>query len=95
MKLDLDTLGLTTSNTAELDADPTTKEEFSAYADAISKKITRLKGKEEYVFLIDELVKSLCAGCKSTYLVLIDLVLSKTSIHSQWHLQTLGKSKQP
>lgn len=64
LKLDLDTLGLTSTSSTDLDGDLNTKEEFISYAEAISKKITRFKAKEEYVTLVDELVKTLCAGCK-------------------------------
>ena len=64
LKLDLDTLGLTSSSSTDLDGDLTTKEEFISYAEALSKKINRFKAKEEYVTLIDELAKNLCAGCK-------------------------------
>lgn len=70
LKLDLDTLGLTSSS-ADLDTDPTTKEEFLSYAEALSKKISRFRAKEEYVTLVDELVKNLCAGCKLLLLLMI------------------------
>lgn len=62
----LDTLGLTSASSfATSDAaNPTTKEEFSEYADALVKKITQNKLKEEYVPFLDDLVSKLCAGCE-------------------------------
>jgi len=66
LKLDLDTLGLTSSSGGDPDGEPKTKEEFISYAEAISKKITRFRGHEEFVTLVDELVKSLCAGLASS-----------------------------
>lgn len=73
LKLDLDTLGLTSSSSTDLDGDPTTKEEFTSYAEALSKKIARFRAKEEYLTLIDELVKNLCAGCKLNNLTFINI----------------------
>lgn len=65
LKTALDTLGLTSSSGATIDAfNPTTKEEFTEFADAISKKISQFKTKDEYVPFLDELVSKLCAGRK-------------------------------
>lgn len=59
----LETLGITSS--ASIDsADPRTKEEFTELSDAICKKLSNYKNKEEYVPFLDELVRSLLAGCK-------------------------------
>lgn len=64
LKLDLDSLGLELSSSGDLDGETAKKEEFISYAEAISKKVTQFRAKEEYVTLVDELVKILCAGCK-------------------------------
>lgn len=63
-KAALDTLGLTSSS-ATLDAfNPTTKEEFTEFADAICKKVSQFKMQDEYVSFLDDLVRNLCAGCE-------------------------------
>lgn len=67
LKTALDTLGLTSTSSLGLTSDaanPTSKEEFSEYADALVKKITQHKLKEEYVPFLDDLVSKLCAGCE-------------------------------
>lgn len=70
VKLGLETMGLTslkiTSTGEGLDGlNPSTKEEFMEFADALNKKITQFKSNDEYVpFLEELLVTRLCAGCK-------------------------------
>lgn len=71
LKTALDTLGLTSSSnaTTTIDSfDPTTKEEFAEYSEALSKKIAQFKAKEEYVTFLDDLVRNLCAGCELFHL---------------------------
>lgn len=64
-KAALDTLGLTTSSATTIDSfNPKSKEDFTEFADAICKKVSQFKTKEEYVPFLDELVRNLCAGCK-------------------------------
>jgi translation initiation factor 3 subunit J len=65
LKIGLDSLGLSPSSSSNLDSfNPTTKEEFAEFAEAISKTITQFKSKDEYVPFLDELVRNLCAGCE-------------------------------
>lgn len=59
----LDTLGLTSATTID-SFHPKTKEEFTEFAEAICKKVSQFKTKDEYVPFLDELVRNLCAGCK-------------------------------
>jgi translation initiation factor 3 subunit J len=65
LKIGLDSLGLTSNNNSSLDSfNPTTKEEFAEYAEAVSKTVSQFKSKAEYASFVDELVRSLCAGCE-------------------------------
>lgn len=61
----LDTLGLTSSATID-SFNPKTKEEFTEFGEAICKKVSQFKNKEEYITFLDELVRNLCAGRKQT-----------------------------
>lgn len=61
----LDTLGLVSSSSASIDSfKPDTKEDFTELSNAICKKLSDYKHKEEYVPFLDELVRNLLAGCK-------------------------------
>lgn len=62
----LDTLGLTSSSATIDSSNPKTKEDFTEFADAICKKVSQFKTKDEYVPFLDELVRNLCAGLSST-----------------------------
>lgn len=67
LKMGLETLGLAASSSsaiAEALPNPTTKEEFAAYAESVSKTIKQLKDKEEYAPFLEELVYKLCTGCE-------------------------------
>jgi translation initiation factor 3 subunit J len=60
----LDTLGLTSSATID-SCNPKTKEDFIEFAEAICKKVSQYKTKDDYyVPFLDELVRNLCAGCE-------------------------------
>lgn len=59
----LDTLGLTSSASID-NFNPNTKEDFTEFSDAIVKKLSQYKTKDEYVPFLDELVRNLLAGCK-------------------------------
>lgn len=52
---------------------PTNKAEFSELAEAISKKVSQFKNKDEFPLFIEELVRSLCANCKYCKLSLISV----------------------
>ena len=62
LKIGLESLGLTTSNTSIESFNPTTKEEFTEYAEAISKVVSQFKSNAEYASFVDDLVRNLCAG---------------------------------
>jgi translation initiation factor 3 subunit J len=66
LKIGLESLGLTSNNNgSSLDSfNPTTKEEFVEYAEAVSKTVSQYKSKAEYATFVDELVRNLCAGCE-------------------------------
>jgi translation initiation factor 3 subunit J len=63
LKIGLDSLGLT-SNSSLDSFNPSTKEEFTEYAEAVSKTVSQFKSKAEYATFVDELVRNLCAGCE-------------------------------
>lgn len=59
----LESLGLTTSSKTSIESfNPNTKEEFTEYADAISKVVSQFKSHAEYASFVDDLVRNLCAG---------------------------------
>lgn len=64
LKIGLETLGLTMPNSSIESFNPSTKEEFTEFAEAISKTVTQFRAKADYVSFVDDLVRSLCAGCK-------------------------------
>lgn len=66
LKTALDTLGLAdTSSFASIESfNPTTKEEFADLSDTLTKRLSQLRAKEEYVPFLDELVRNLLAPCK-------------------------------
>lgn len=68
LKLALETLGVSSDTTGggEIDsANPTTAEEFSALAEAISKKVLLYKSSEEFFpNFSEELIRNICAGCE-------------------------------
>lgn len=43
---------------------PTNKAEFSELAEAISKKVSTFKNKDEFPGFVEELVRNLCVHCK-------------------------------
>lgn len=63
LKIGLESLGLTPSTSAD-SFNPTTKEEFSEYAESLSRTVSQYKSKAEYVSFVDDLVRNLCAGCE-------------------------------
>ena len=59
----LESLGLTTSSKTSIESfNPNTKEEFTEYAEAISKVVSQFKSNAEYASFVDDLVRNLCAG---------------------------------
>lgn len=59
----LGTLGLTGGSGSGIDAMvPNTKEEFTEFADAISKKLAHFREHEEFPNFLDELVRNVCAA---------------------------------
>lgn len=64
LKIALGTLGLTASGTGIDGMVPNTKEEFSEFSDAISKKLAHFRDHEEFPNFLDELVRNVCAASK-------------------------------
>lgn len=63
LKIGLETLGL--AGSSNIDAfNPSSKEEFTEYAETISKTVSQFKTKLEYASFVDDLVRNLCAGCE-------------------------------
>lgn len=64
LKLALETLGVADTGAAIDAKSPKSAEEFSALADAISKKVLQYKSTEEFANFSEELVRNICAGRK-------------------------------
>lgn len=64
LKTALETLGMTSSSGGIDGMNPTNKTEFTELADAISKKLSLYKNKEEYTGFLEDLIRSICANCK-------------------------------
>lgn len=63
LKLALETLGV--DDVGGIDSkSPKTAEEFTAFAEAISKKVLQYKFTEEFSNFSEELVRNICAGRK-------------------------------
>lgn len=65
--LGLETLGLTPTTTLGSSIEsfnPSSKEDFTEYAEAISKTVSQYRTKAEYSSFVEDLVRNLCAGCK-------------------------------
>lgn len=43
---------------------PTTKDEFNEFSDALSKKIGQYKTSDEFVGFVEKLVQDICVNCK-------------------------------
>lgn len=67
LKLALETLGV--SETGAGVESPKTAEEFTALADAISKKVLQYKATEEFANFSEELVRNICAGRKYFFFI--------------------------
>lgn len=63
LKIGLETLGLAATSNIE-SFNPTSKEEFTEYAETIGKTVSQFKTKLEYASFIEDLVRNLCAGRK-------------------------------
>lgn len=67
LKLALETFGLgdATTGGAGIDSrNPQTPEEFSEFAEAISKKVLQFKLRDEFSNFTEELVRNICASSK-------------------------------
>lgn len=95
LKLALETFGITEGNTGKLDNfHPTTKAEFTEFADLLSKKINLYKAKEEFPGFVDELVKSLVVQMASADIRRIKLTVDNLYIEKQ-KAEKNDKAKKP
>lgn len=71
LKLALETFGLggdATTGGAGIDSrNPQTPEEFSEFAEAISKKVLQFKLRDEFSNFTEELVRNICASSKLNF----------------------------
>ena len=66
-KVAMDTFGIDSTGEKVSGIDgmyPTTKAEFSEFSDAINRKVTQFKHKDEFPAFIEELIRNLSANCK-------------------------------
>lgn len=96
LRLALETFGVTeTSGAGKLDNfNPTTKEEFSEFADLLSKKINLYKTREEFPAFVDDLVKSIAVQMSSADIRRIKLSIDNLYIEKQ-KSEKSDKAKKP
>lgn len=63
LKLGLESLGLSAGSTID-GRNPSTVEDFTELADAISKKVLQYKTREEFANFAEEIVRNICASSK-------------------------------
>jgi translation initiation factor 3 subunit J len=92
LKIGLETLGLSPNASTSIESfNPSTKEEFAEFADAISRTVSQFKTKLEYGSFVDDLVRNLCAGLSSTNIRRV-----KTSVENLYlEKQKLEKGDKP
>lgn len=84
LRLAMETFGVTEGNIGKLDNfHPTTKEEYTEFADLLTKKITFYKAKDEFPGFIDDLVKNILVQMSSADIRRIKLTVDNLYIEKQ------------
>ncbi|XP_045777433.1 eukaryotic translation initiation factor 3 subunit J [Maniola jurtina] len=96
LRLALETFGITeVGGSGKLDSfNPTTKEEFTEFADLLTKKITFYKSREEFPAFIDDLVKNIVLQMPSADIKRIKLTVDNLYIEKQ-KAEKNDKGKKP
>ncbi|XP_063386076.1 eukaryotic translation initiation factor 3 subunit J [Cydia fagiglandana] len=95
LRLAMETFGITEANVGKLDSfNPTTKEEFTEFAELLVKKITLYKAREEFPEFADELVKNIVVQMSSLDIKRIKLTVDNLYIEKQ-KAEKNDKGKKP
>lgn len=69
----MDTFGVIDKERTGIDAmNPTTKTEFTEFADALSKKIGQYKSSDEFIGFVEKLVQDVCLNCEYILLLYVN-----------------------
>ncbi|CAH2235298.1 eukaryotic translation initiation factor 3 subunit J [Pararge aegeria] len=95
LRLALETFGIDGGGSGKLDSfNPTTKEEFTEFADLLCNKINFYKAREEFPAFVDDLVKNIILQMPSADIKRIKLTVDNLYIEKQ-KVEKNEKSKKP
>ncbi|XP_023950340.1 eukaryotic translation initiation factor 3 subunit J isoform X2 [Bicyclus anynana] len=95
LRLAMETFGIESGGSGKLDGfNPTTKEEFTEFADLLCTKINLYKNREEFPAFVDELVKNIILQMASADIKRIKLTVDNLYIEKQ-KAEKNEKSKKP
>ncbi|VVC93662.1 eukaryotic translation initiation factor 3 subunit J [Leptidea sinapis] len=84
LRLALETFGISETGTGKLDSfNPSTKEEFTEFADLLGKKINIYKGREEFPGFVDDVVKNIVVQMNSADIKRIKMTVDNLYIEKQ------------
>ncbi|KAG7301722.1 hypothetical protein JYU34_014710, partial [Plutella xylostella] len=95
LRLAMETFGITDNATGKLDSfNPTTKEEFTEFAEALNKKLSFFKSREEFPGFVDDLVRNILVQMHSADIKKVKLTVDNLYIEKQ-KAEKNDKSKKP
>ncbi|KAJ0173945.1 hypothetical protein K1T71_010091 [Dendrolimus kikuchii] len=95
LRLAMETFGVSEASVGKLDSfQPTTKEEFTEFADLLSKKINFFKAREEFPGFVDDLVRNIVVQMSSADIKRIKMTVDNLYIEKQ-KAEKNDKSKKP
>ncbi|XP_050550877.1 eukaryotic translation initiation factor 3 subunit J [Spodoptera frugiperda] len=95
LRLAMETFGVTEANIGKIDGfQPTTKAEFTEFADMLTKKICLYKAREEFPTFIDEFIRNIVVQLPSADIKRIKMSVDNLYIEKQ-KSEKMDKSKKP
>ncbi|CAH1640451.1 unnamed protein product [Spodoptera littoralis] len=95
LRLAMETFGVTEANLGKIDGfQPTTKAEFTEFADLLTKKICFYKAREEFPTFIDEFIRNIVVQLPSADIKRIKMSVDNLYIEKQ-KSEKMDKSKKP
>ncbi|XP_022836027.1 eukaryotic translation initiation factor 3 subunit J [Spodoptera litura] len=95
LRLAMETFGVTEANIGKIDGfQPTTKAEFTEFADMLTKKICFYKAREEFPTFIDEFIRNIVVQLPSADIKRIKMSVDNLYIEKQ-KSEKMDKSKKP
>lgn len=95
LRLAMETFGVTEANIGKIDGfQPTTKAEFTEFADLLTKKICLYKAREEFPTFIDEFIRNIVVQLPSADIKRIKMSVDNLYIEKQ-KSEKMDKSKKP